>query len=118
MGYWLWEPATGTVIQTLSIPRAQVALAGGRADAGARRFTVKATRGSTAFGICSGPFLEESFTTQEYSVTITVNEDGSFAYEQDTVLKVAGRSELFHHMDRCTLRRVAPPTPNPAAAAR
>ncbi len=118
VGYWLWEPATGTVIQTLSIPRAQVALAGGRAEPGARRFTVKATRGSTVFGICSGPFLEESFTTQEYSITITMNEDGTFSYEQDTVLKVAGRSELFHHVDRSTLRRVAPPTPNPSAPPR
>ena len=29
IGYWLWEPATGTVIQTLAIPRAQVAMASG-----------------------------------------------------------------------------------------
>src|SRR3978361_1153967 len=26
VGYWLWEPATQMVIQTLSIPRAQVAM--------------------------------------------------------------------------------------------
>jgi hypothetical protein len=25
VGYWLWEPVTGTVIHTLAIPRAQVA---------------------------------------------------------------------------------------------
>jgi len=28
-GYWLWEPATGLVMQTLSIPRGQVAIAAG-----------------------------------------------------------------------------------------
>ncbi len=27
IGYWLWEPATGMIFQTLAIPRAQVALA-------------------------------------------------------------------------------------------
>src|ERR1700690_3040883 len=32
VGYWLWEPATKTVILTLAIPRAQVALAGGTAE--------------------------------------------------------------------------------------
>lgn len=117
VGYWLWEPATGTVVQSLSIPRAQVALAGGRADRGARKLTVTARRGTTAFGICSGPFLEEAFTTEEYSVTIAFGDDGAFTYEQDTVLKVAGRAEPFHHVDRCTLRRVAPATPNPAAVA-
>jgi hypothetical protein len=30
VGYWLWEPATQTVYQTLAIPRGQVALASGR----------------------------------------------------------------------------------------
>jgi hypothetical protein len=115
VGYWLWEPATGALVQSLAIPRAQVALAGGTAAPDARRFTVRATRGATGFGICSGPFLERAFTTVEYSITVTVNADGTFAYEQETVLQVAGRPEPFRHLDRCTLRRVAPPTPNPLA---
>src|SRR5882724_5564971 len=38
VGYWLWEPATGTVIQTLAIPRGQTALAIGRASAKATSF--------------------------------------------------------------------------------
>ena len=29
VGYWLWEPATGLVLQTLTIPRGQVAIASG-----------------------------------------------------------------------------------------
>src|SRR5580765_5548032 len=29
VGYWLWEPATGQIIQTLAIPRGQTALAAG-----------------------------------------------------------------------------------------
>ena len=29
VGYWLWEPATGTVIHTLTIPRGQTAMASG-----------------------------------------------------------------------------------------
>jgi len=117
VGYWLWEPATGTVMQTLSIPRGQVALAGGRAEPDARRFTVRAELGSRTFGTCSGPFLDEAFRTLSYEITITVNDDGTFTYEQDTVLQVAGRPEPFHHTDRNTLHRVAPPTPNPAARA-
>src|ERR1700760_3216926 len=58
VGYWLWEPATKTVILTLSIPRAQVAMAGGTAEPDADEFEVRAERGSTTFGICSGLFLE------------------------------------------------------------
>ncbi len=46
VGYWLWEPATGTVIQTLTIPRGQTAMAGGTAAADANEFEVVATLGS------------------------------------------------------------------------
>jgi hypothetical protein len=117
VGYWLWEPATGTILQTVAIPRGQVALATGTAEPSARRFTVKATLGSPVAGIVSAPFLHENFRTLEYSITVTVNEDGTLGYEQDTVLAVAGRAEPFHHVDKNVLRRVAAPQPNPASAA-
>src|SRR5262245_11475952 len=37
VGHWLWEPATGLVLQTLSIPRGQVAIAAGTAQPDADR---------------------------------------------------------------------------------
>lgn len=115
VGYWLWEPATRTVYQTLAIPRGQVAMASGTAEPGARRFTVRAQRGSTVNGICSNPFLEHAFRTLEWSITVSVNADGTFSYEQETLLALPGRPEPFRHVDRNTLRRVAPPAPNPTA---
>jgi len=117
VGYWLWEPATDTVIHSLAIPRAQVALAVGKASREARSFEVRATRGSTEYGICSTPFLEYAFTTLEFSIRVTVNPDGSWSYEEDTVLQVRGRPEPFHHLDRNTLTQTGDPTPNPLARA-
>ncbi|MFO0581536.1 MAG: heme-binding beta-barrel domain-containing protein [Anaeromyxobacter sp.] len=114
VGYWLWEPATGGLWQTLAIPRAQVALAAGRARPGDRTFTVKAELGSPTAGIASGPFLHENFRTESYACTFTLNADGTLSYEQDTVLRIAGRSEPFHHTDRNVLRKVAGPVKNPA----
>lgn len=52
-GYWLWEPATGLILQTLAIPRGQVALAAGHAHPGDDTLTLTATRGQTQDGICS-----------------------------------------------------------------
>jgi hypothetical protein len=112
-GYWLWEPATGTVIQTLAIPRAQVVMAGGAASADATRFEVTAMRGSTVFGICSGPFLEHAFRTDAYRITVTVNPNDTWSYDEDTVLMIRGRDEPYHHTDRNTLTRISAPTPNP-----
>src|SRR3954471_4281818 len=53
VGHWLWEPATGLVLQTLSIPRGQVAIAPGHAAASDDRLVLTAERGSTGYGICS-----------------------------------------------------------------
>ena len=115
VGYWLWEPATGTVVHSLAIPRAQVALAVGKATADATNFEVAATRGVTDYGICSTPFLEYAFRTDSFRMKVTINPDGTWSYFEDTVLIIPGREEPFHHTDRNTLARVAAPTPNPLA---
>jgi hypothetical protein len=115
IGYWLWEPATGTVMHSLAIPRAQVLLAVGHCTADATTFEVSATRGVTDYGICSTPFLEHAFRTDSFRMTVTVNSDGTWSYFEDTVLMIKGAAEPFHHTDRNTLARVAEPTPNPMA---
>ncbi len=45
VGHWLWEPATGLVIQTLSIPRGQSAIASGQAAPDATRLVGEAPSG-------------------------------------------------------------------------
>jgi hypothetical protein len=117
VGYWLWEPATGVLLQSIAIPRGQVVLATGRARAGARRFSVKARLGSPTAGIVSAPFLHRHFTTTGYRITVTARRDGTISYEQDTVLRISRRARPFHHVDKSTLRRVAAPRSNPAAPA-
>ena len=64
VGYWLWEPATGDLIQTVAIPRGQTVLAFGRADREDTSFELLATRGTTANGISSNPFLHRCLPYQ------------------------------------------------------
>jgi len=115
VGYWLWEPATGTIIHTLTIPRGQTVQAMGHAAPEDRTFQVKAERGSTVNGISSGPFLEYGFRTESFTMTVTVNDDGTWSYSEDTILTVYGRPEPFHHTDQNVLSKVGEPTPNPLA---
>lgn len=117
VGYWLWEPATGTVILTLSIPRGQAAMAVGKAAPDAKSFTLQAVRGATTNGIVSNPFLEHAFRTDNYSIKVTINNDGTWSYEQETTLVIPGQAEPFRHTDRNTLRKLGEPTPNPTAQA-
>jgi hypothetical protein len=112
-GHWLWEPATGLVLQSLSIPRGQTALASGIAKPDDMRLVVSATRGQTNYGICSTDFLEYAFRTDSYRLEITFNADGSWSYVSKTMLKVRGREELFEHRDVNTLVKVGEPKPNP-----
>ena len=113
VGYWLWEPATRTLMLTLGIPRGQVLLAGGTAEPDATEFEVRAAVGSEVYGILANPFLDQAFRTVSYRMSVTVNSDGTWSYEEEGVLELPDRPEPFSHIDRNTLVRVAAPTPNP-----
>ena len=117
VGYWLWEPATGNIIQTLTIPRGQTAMAVGKTSADATTFTLEAVRGSLTNGISSNPFLEHAFRTERYTITVTKQPDGTWSYEQTTVLIIPDRTEPFNHTDRNTLTKVGAPCLNPTAVA-
>jgi hypothetical protein len=115
VGYWLWEPATNTVVLTLSIPRGQAAMAVGHAAPDAKSFTLEAIRGSFTNGIVSNPFLELAFRTDRFTIKVDINADGTWSYEQDTLLVIPSQREPFHHTDRNRLRKIAEPTPNSMA---
>jgi hypothetical protein len=115
VGYWLWEPATGLIMQSVTIPRGQALLAAGHAKPDDKQISVTAKRGDTAYGICSTEFLEEAFRTESYRCDITFNDDGSWTYVIATELLVKGRDQPFNHHDTNTLKLVGAPVPNPLA---
>ncbi|CAN7553314.1 FABP family protein [Duganella sp. Dugasp56] len=116
VGYWLWEPATSTVIQTLAIPRGQIAMASAVVAPDAKEFELVARLESDTYGIRSNPFLEYGFKTVEYRIKVTINDDGTWGYEEDTVMMIRGQDEPFHHVDRNLLSKVAEPLANPMAS--
>ena len=115
VGYWLYEAATGLILQTLAIPRGQIAIASGHAEPGAKRLAVKAERGQTEYGICSTTFLDLAFRTDSYELTVDFHDDGSWSYVSDTMLMVRGRDELFRHRDHNRLTKIAEADLNPWA---
>src|SRR5215212_2760756 len=115
VGYWLWEPATGSIMQSIAIPRGQVVLAGGTAKPGDKRISVEARRGDTRFGICSTTFLEEAFRTDYYRIDITFHDNDTWSYVTRTDLAIRLYTSPCDHRDTNTLRRVGPATPNPLA---
>jgi hypothetical protein len=90
-------------------------MAFGHAEKDATTFELRATRGTQTNGICSNPFLEFAFRTTEYRIRVTINDNGTWSYDEDTLLMIPKATEPFHHTDRNTLTRIAAPTPNPLA---
>jgi len=114
VGYWLWEPATRTVTHTLTIPRAQPGMVPGPVSAYATSFG----RVTGPEGICSGPFIEHAFKTVEFRIKVQFNPDGTWSYDEDTVMMIKGQTEPFHHRDTNSLSKVGEPTPNPLVRSR
>lgn len=113
VGYWLWEPATGLIIQTLAIPRGQTAMAAGHAAPDDTKLVLEAHRGQTEYGICSTTFLEQAFRTDSFRLEVEFHPDGSWSYVSDTTLIVHGQAEPFLHRDRNTLTKIGEPDLNP-----
>ena len=80
-----------------------------------KEFELVATHDSEHFGIRSAPFLDYAFKTVEFRIKVTINADGTWSYDEDTVMMIKGKTEPFHHTDRNTLSKIAEPTPNPMA---
>lgn len=115
VGYWLWEPATGLLLQSVTIPRGQALLAAGKAHKDDTQFVVEAVRGETAYGIASNIFLEEAFRTDRYRCAVTILDQDHWSYQINTTLMIKGQSTAFDHNDTNTLTRIAGPEKNPLA---
>lgn len=105
LGYWLWDPMAKQVMHSFIIPRGMTVLAGGSAQPDATSFELKAARGSSTFGICSNPFLDEEFRTIAYEASITFHSPQSFSYRENTQMQIKGQSGIFHHVDLNTLEK-------------
>jgi len=115
VGYWLWEPASHTILHTLAIPRGQVLLAAGTAESEATEFEVSAALDSADYGILSNPFLDRVFHTTSFRIRVTVIDDDTWSYEEHTQMRIPDRETLVDHVDRNTLKRIGQPAPNPLA---
>lgn len=115
VGYWMWEPAANLITFSPCLLRGQTLLAAGNAEPGDTEFEVRATLGSSIYGILSNPFLDRAFRTTSFRMHVSISSNGTWSYEEEAMLEIPGATVPFSHIDRNTLTRVAAPTPNPMA---
>lgn len=105
IGHWIYEPSTGLIMHSLSIPRAVCLLAGGEIQQkdGETIFEVDAKAGSETFGIVQAPFMLEKAKTRAFHMRLSVKDD-ELSYEETMSLHIYGKD--FEHVDKSTLTRV------------
>jgi hypothetical protein len=102
----LWDAADQRVMRCFMIPRATVLIATVTCVADERDFVLRATRGDAYGGILENRYIAANASTLRFECRITVHDDSSWSYDEDSVVQLArmGGQEL-HHTDRNTLRR-------------
>jgi len=107
-GYWMWDASEGTVIHSLTIPRAVCVLAGGKyPEAGneSSDVTLQVSAGvdDEQWGIIQSPFMQNNAKTTHYSQSINVKND-TLIYSQTMIVDIYGK--VFEHTDENELERV------------
>jgi hypothetical protein len=104
VGYWIWDKATSTVMESFLIPRAVGVLAGGKYTAGAGPVVleVASAADSPDWGVVQSPFMRDNAKTVSFRHRLTVD-GNTLTYDETTVLDIYGKR--FDHTDTNTLTR-------------
>ncbi len=108
VGYWLWDPADDTIVESFTIPRGVAVVAGGKAGQPAAGdkvvLDVAAKEGDSEFGISQAAFMFQQARTTGFTHTLSVDGD-EMEYTQSTILDIYDKSS-YDHKDVSTLTRV------------
>jgi hypothetical protein len=107
-GYWMWDAASNTVMQSLTIPRGVCVLAGGswngeRDEEGRVKIEVIARLGDEDWGVVQSPFMRDNARTGEFTHHLRVG-NGRLSYSETTWVDIY--DHLFEHKDANELVRV------------
>lgn len=105
VGYWLWDAASQTVMQTITIPRGVCITAGGTASGnGPVVLEVRAALGDKDWGIAQSPFMRDRASTVAFEHKVTIDGD-RLSYAETTSLDIYDYKR-FAHTDANELVRV------------
>jgi hypothetical protein len=106
VGYWLWDGATGEIVRAFAVPRGIAVLAGGTASPDATSFSLRAAVGDARYAIGENTYLSANASSVSFESTVTLHGDGSWTYEETTMLRMTGFPDLLPHTDHNTLHKV------------
>ncbi len=106
IGYWLWDPADNSIVETFTIPRGVAVVATGTlAPAADPEQELVFDVAADASGIVQAPFMFKQARSTAFTHTLTVK-GGQMRYTETTVLDIYGKKS-YDHTDVNTLSRVS-----------
>ncbi len=105
IGYWMWDARDHQLLRCFLIPRASALIAGATVEPDATSFHLRAVLGSNTYGILSNQYLDAVAQTTRYDVSVTIG-DGTFSYDETTIVEHRKWPTAIAHTDRNTLKRV------------
>jgi hypothetical protein len=106
IGFLLWDKVNGQVIRNVVFGRGIAILAGSDAEPRDRVLHFDAKPGDPSYGILQNRYLMERAEIKDFTSTFTFNDDGTFSYTSDLLLRLAATGTEMHHTDQNTLHRV------------
>lgn len=106
VGYLLWDKANGELMRAVVFGRGIAILAGSSAKAHDKVLTFNATPGAPHYGVVQNKYLLQRAEIRDFKSSFTINDDGTFSYLSDLLLKLAATGAEMHHTDQNTLHRV------------
>ncbi len=105
IGHWIYQPNTGLIMHSLTIPRGVCVLAGGdvKQHQGKTVFEVEAKAGAETFGIIQSPFMLAKAKTKHFHMRLTI-ENNQLHYIESMMLHIYGKD--FEHIDQSQLTKV------------
>lgn len=103
-GYWMWDKAENTIMQSIVIPRGLALLAGGEAKKNGNAVTLNVSCDvkDDAWSVVQSPFMHKNAKTTAFKQTMTLNAN-TIEYSETTMLEIYGGN--FEHIDANVLTR-------------
>lgn len=106
VGFLLWDKANGEVMRTVVFGRGIAILAGSSAKPNDRVLRFDAKPGQAHYGVLQNKYLLERAEICDFKSIFTINDDGTFSYTSDLLMKLAATGGEMHHTDKNTLHLV------------
>ncbi len=105
-GFLLWDKDNGQVMRNVVFGRGIAILAGSDAQPYDRTLHFNATPGDPSYGVLQNRYLMERAEIKDFTSTFTLNDNATFTYTSDLLMRLAATGAEMHHTDTNTLQRV------------